>query len=214
VSRIDGTNDGRPLGGGRFAEYDGRMKRQTACILDGGTRDGSATNEVKQTLAELLTERGWAATDFRLRDLDIAPCRGCFACWVQTPGVCIIDDVAREIARTVAQSDLLVFLAPVTFGGYSSELKRALDRLIPLILPYFRSVGHEVHHVRRYARCPSLLGVGLLMNPSATQERIFQTLIERNAINMHAPRAKASILDAGDPNSEERIAAALAEVIA
>lgn len=201
------------LGGGGFAKYDDPMRRQTACILDGGTRDGLATNETAQTLAELLAERGWEETAFRLRDLDIAPCRGCFACWVQTPGVCIIDDVAREIARTVAQSELLVFLTPVTFGGYSSELKKALDRLIPLILPHFQFVNSEVHHVRRYPRYPSLLAVGLMPRPNSDQERIFAQLTERNAINLHAPSARACLVPEDTDEKRRRITKALDEAI-
>lgn len=81
----------------------------------------------------------------------------------------------------------------------------------PLILPCFRFVGHEVHHVRRYAWYPGLLGVGLMMNPSATQERIFRTLIARNAINMHAPQA--CVIDPGDPNREAILIQALRQVI-
>jgi len=48
-------------------------------------------------------------------------------------------------------SELVVLLTPITFEGYCSELKKAVDRVIPLILPYFLFVRHEVHHIRRCA---------------------------------------------------------------
>jgi len=110
-------------------------------------------------------------------------------------------------------SELVVLLTPITFEGYCSELKKAVDRVIPLILHTSCSCGTRCTTFGG-ARYPRLLGVGLLVNPSAKQERIFGSLIERSAINMHAPRAKSGILDAGDPSLEEKIAAALAERIA
>lgn len=75
---------------------------------------------------------GWEVEPFILHDMEIHHW-GCFGCWVQTPGVCVIDDAGRDVARAVIQSDLAVFLIPVTFGGYSSELKKAVDRLICLL---------------------------------------------------------------------------------
>jgi multimeric flavodoxin WrbA len=108
---------------------------------------------------------------------------------------------------------VVVFLTPVTFGGYSSELKEAVDRLIPLVLPCFRTIDGEVHHVRRYDRYPSLLGLGLLPEPDAEQERIFRAVIERNAINMHAPSFGVSYLYEGDQDASAAIVVALSEVI-
>ena len=189
------------------------MKDRTACILDGGPSVESATTGASETLVELLGERGWTATIYTLRDLAIAPCLGCFSCWVKTPGVCIIDDVAREIARTAIGSELLAFVTPITFGGYSSELKKGIDRMIPLILPYFTFVGSEVHHIRRYPKAPNILGVGILPRPDEEQERIFRTLIRRNSINYHAPDAESFVGYEGDTGIRAGIGEALDEVI-
>ena len=106
-----------------------------------------------------------------------------------------------------------MFLTPVTFGGYSSEMKKALDRLIPLILPYFRFVRSDVHHVRRYLRNASLLAVGLMPRPNPDHERIFAQLVERNAINLHAPRARACFVHEDAVDKRPGIATALDEVI-
>ena len=42
-------------------------------------------------------------------------------------------------------------------GGYSSELKNAVDHLIPNILPFFANVDGETHHKPRYKRYAKLL---------------------------------------------------------
>ena len=48
-----------------------------------------------------------------------------------------------------AIGDLVIYLTPVTFGGYSSELKRMVDHQIQNISPFFTSVQGEIHHQRR-----------------------------------------------------------------
>jgi len=189
------------------------MTARTACILDGGRRIGSDTAGACRETVDLLERRGWAADVLRLRDLDVAPCRGCFACWVKTPGLCIIDDIGREIAERVVRSEILVFVTPVTFGGYSSELKKGVDRLIPLILPYFTFVGREVHHIRRYRSYPSLLGIGVLPHPDEDEERIFRRLVRRNSINFHAPDAEACFVYEDGSPARPTIGEVLAEVI-
>ena len=84
-------------------------------------------------------------------------------------------------------SDLVLYLTPLTFGGYSFELKKALDHSICLVSPFFTRIGGEVHHLARYNRYPAILGVGVNATHQDAQEAIFARLIERNAINLHAP---------------------------
>jgi multimeric flavodoxin WrbA len=114
---------------------------------------------------------------------------------VQTPGECLIDDRAREIARAYVGSDVVVFFTPVTFGGYSSELKKALDRIICVVSPFFARIDGEVHHEPRYRRYPRLLAVGVQPRPDRESEEIFTTLVARSAINMHAPKHAAAVFD-------------------
>lgn len=165
-----------------------------AVILD-GSRDGDdSLFDTHRIVVDELVGMGSVPQTFVLRDLDISYCRGCFECWVKTPGVCVSTGVGRDIAAAVIQSDLTVFLTPVTFGGYSSELKKAVDHLIGLVSPFFMRIGGETHHKPRYARYPRLLGVGGLPEADEESERIFTTLIERNAINMHSPSHAAVVV--------------------
>ena len=166
-------------------------------VLD-GTREGCETEaDAREVLIGELEARGWEVTTHLLRKMEIAPCLGCFRCWVQTPGECVVNDDARDLAPAVVQSDLVVYLTPVTFGGYSSELKKGLDRLICVVAPDFTVVGGETHHRTRYERYPRLLGVGLLDGADPDCERVFCTLVERNAINMHSPAHAAGVLHTG-----------------
>ena len=175
-----------------------------AVLLDGSLNGEPGASHVRGLVTGELEARGWEVQPFTLRELEIRPCIGCFGCWVQTPGQCLMDDAAREIAPAVINSDLVIYLTPVTFGGYSSELKKALDRNICLILPFFTKIGGEIHHKPRYDRYPRLLGLGLLPEADAESERIFKTLVGRNALNMHAPAHAVGVILGCQPTDEMR----------
>ncbi len=162
-------------------------------ILNGMRENSSPTETVHMTLVNTLARLNWNVTSFTLKDEEIRPCLGCFGCWLQTPGQCILPET-HEITANVVQSDLVVFLTPITFGGYSSELKKAVDHLIPNILPFFTQVNGETHHKPRYQHYAKLLIIGVTPEQDTTGERIFTTLAERNAINMWAPAWHADVL--------------------
>ncbi|MGC9335361.1 MAG: flavodoxin family protein [Anaerolineae bacterium] len=166
-----------------------------AVLLDGSRGGDVDTGRVRDLVKAELAGLGWCVEPFTLHTLDIRHCLGCFGCWVQSPGECIIDDAAGDVNRAIISSDLLIFLTPLTFGGYSSELKKALDRCIGLISPWFTTIGGEIHHKRRYPRFPRLVGVAVDSQPDSESERIFCTLVGRNAINMHAPAHAAGVVD-------------------
>jgi hypothetical protein len=165
-----------------------------AVLLDGSREAGSPLDPLRQTLVAELGGLGWQVEALTLRELTIRHCLGCFGCWVQTPGECLIDDDGRDVARAFIGSDLVIYLTPVTFGGYSSQLKRALDRCICLILPFFTRIDGEVHHRPRYERYPRLWGVGQLDRPDAESERVFARLVTRNAINLYAPAHASTVV--------------------
>jgi hypothetical protein len=165
-----------------------------AVLLNGALPGDGFVDDAGATLEKGLQSLGWTVTSWTLRDERIGYCLGCFECWTKTPGVCRIDDAGREIARSFIASDMAIYLTPVTFGGYSSELKKALDRIICLISPFFARIDGEVHHRARYDRYPALAGFGVLPEPHPEQERIFRTLVGRNAINLHAPAHGSAIV--------------------
>jgi len=158
-----------------------------AVIFNGAKDDSPAIAAIENSLVSLLSASGWEVEPIKLKEKQIAGCLGCFGCWIRTPGICVIDDYGRETTRKAQQSDLLVWLTPITFGGYSSELKKALDRIIPLLLPYFQVYHGQVHHQMRYEKSPKLLVIGT--EPlNREYEETFSVLSERNALNFRPPK--------------------------
>lgn len=166
-------------------------------VLNGGRKKDRGQADCCGLLALEILSQGHSVENIDLEEIPIAPCTGCFGCWVKTPGECTIDDGGRDVTRAALLCDLLVFLTPVTFGGYSSELKKAVDRCIPNLSPFFIRIGGETHHRPRYTRYPPILGVGLLDKPDPEKENIFRTLVARNAVNYHSPFHDAVVIIPG-----------------
>jgi multimeric flavodoxin WrbA len=179
-----------------------------ALLLDGRRDDDPTLALAHDALVGGLAAGGWAVDDWTLRDDKIAWCAGCFKCWTQTPGVCAHHDDGRTVAERWTHSDLVVFLTPVTFGGYSSELKKALDHVIPILQPFMQKRRGETRHPQRYARRRDLLVIGTV--PAGQAEGpdagTFRRLVERNTLNMEPPRWAVGVLESGAGDWEVRVA--------
>ena len=170
-------------------------------ILNGMYENDSFIPRVNQMVSEEFQRNNYKGDSVILHDKDIKPCLGCFKCWVQTPGICIIDDYGREVAKKMIQSDILVYITPINYGGYSAELKKALDRSISLISPFFRVHEKEIHHETRYDKYPSLVVIGTLDKPNAEQEEIFTAIVKRNVLNFFSPKYSSQVIYKDDDDA-------------
>ncbi len=160
---------------------------KNALILNGTRKEDAEINAIYSNIINVLESNNWNVNSNLLREKKVAPCQGCFDCWLKTPGECKIHDEGRDIAKYMVQSDLIIHLTEITFGGYSSEMKKVMDRFIPNILPFFKKIKGEVHHKQRYEKRASIIVMGFLTEPDKEQEAVFKELIYRNSINMLAP---------------------------
>ena len=159
-----------------------------ALVLNGAHEGEDALDAVCDVVVNELLRRSWQVELLTLRSMELAPCVGCFGCWIDDPGRCLNgNDDGRSIAMKFSQSNLVAMTTSVTFGGYSSELKKALDRAIGNLLPFFAKVDGEVHHEPRYESSPFIIALGMMPGPDAEAERIFTNLVRRNALNLHSP---------------------------
>jgi multimeric flavodoxin WrbA len=172
-----------------------------ALVLNGSNTEKGAVNTVSDYVVDFLRINGHEVDVMSLRNEKIASCLGCFGCWLKTPGECIIKDAGRELPRKVIRSDLVFLLTPVTFGMYSSELKKAMDRFpCPILLPFFTKINGEIHHAKRYDKYPKLVAVGVLPNPDEESESTFGTLVDRNGINLHTTAISSIVYSSDKPD--------------
>ena len=66
-------------------------------------------------------------------DKKIAPCHGCFSCWQQGDGHCVIEDDQNAILDLYRSADVIIWSFPLYCYGMPSHLKAVLDRTIPLV---------------------------------------------------------------------------------
>jgi multimeric flavodoxin WrbA len=126
-------------------------------ILDGDERPpGTLLDQAIVRLVAAATARGATAERIRLRNLRLHQCVGCFDCWVRSPGRCRLRDDGSRIVAAAAGADVLVFASPLIMGFTSALLKRAHDRILPILLPYIRVVDGECHHGLRYQQGPDV----------------------------------------------------------
>ncbi|MCX7790659.1 MAG: NAD(P)H-dependent oxidoreductase [Chloroflexaceae bacterium] len=177
-------------------------------ILNGAAADDTPGGRIERALLAHLAAQDHSVRTFTLRDNNIGNCAGDFFCWVRSPGQCMVADDNREIAAAVANADLLIYLTPVTFGGYSSTLKKAVDHQIQNISPFFVTLNGETHHARRYARYADLLVIGWQPERNPAAAAIFRHLVWRNSLNLY-PRTWHCEIVSGDP-SEATLASQIA----
>ena len=61
----------------------------------------------------------------------INQCRGCYNCWLVTPGKCVHEDDMASVMHVFCKADIVVFATPLYSYNISGYLKTFFDRLLP-----------------------------------------------------------------------------------
>lgn len=103
-------------------------------VLNGSPKVNSDTFRLTDAFLEGMNRDG--EHDVRIvhvREKQIAPCRGCFGCWQQGDGHCVIRDDQNAILDFYREADAIIWSFPLYCYGMPSPLKAVLDRTIPLV---------------------------------------------------------------------------------
>ncbi|MCI5150149.1 MAG: flavodoxin family protein [Candidatus Electrothrix sp. MAN1_4] len=178
------------------------MAQKKIVILNGKRNGDEDLDAILTLLTEVLQKHEDCEPQiFPLRNIRINHCIGCFNCWYKTPGKCIHNDSGADILQAVLNSETVIFFTPVVFGGYSSELKKILDRFLPIVLPLFKYTAHqETRHIQRYVTFPRIIGIGVHPNPSQGVSRCFKLLVGRNAANCISSSYAAEVISSMAPH--------------
>ncbi|MDR3587635.1 MAG: flavodoxin family protein [Desulfosporosinus sp.] len=103
---------------------------------------------VLNPFVEGMREAGAEVELFYTKKLKINPCHGDYNCWFKTPGKCFQKDDMEMVISRMADADVWVFATPIFVDGMSGPMKNFLDRLIPLILPFYRLNDGHCRHPR------------------------------------------------------------------
>lgn len=112
----------------------------------------------------------------------IAPCVGCFGCWVKTPGRCVIRDDAPAIYPDIAHCDRLLVVSRLFLGCYDVPMKRLMERSLPSQQAFIRLHHGESHHFQRAVK-PKELTVVAYGAQDEEERAIFDRWLARNSLN-------------------------------
>ena len=153
-------------------------------FINGSVSDSSINSYVRSAI-DSLSANGHDAKELVLRDMKYSPCKGCFNCWVKTPGICVFKDDGDNICREFITSDMVVLSSPIIMGYPSALAKNALDRIIPLLHPYLEDFDGEVHHMKRYKKYPELALLLEKMEDTDSEDlEIIHDIFRRAALNI------------------------------
>ena len=110
--------------------------KMNVLILNGSPK-GDRSNTIR--IAKAFTEGFPEGTNIRRIDIyskDIKPCRGCFSCWRNGDGRCVIKDDMEEIVSAIKEADVIIESYPLYFYGMPSQMKAVTDRCLQLVMPY------------------------------------------------------------------------------
>lgn len=171
----------------------------TTVVLSAASSRLPSLQALSTVLEDELRRAGQTDTrTFELATMRLAYCQGEFDCWTRTPGLCRAHDAESDIVQAIHDASQLVLLDAVTFGGHSYTLKRAQDRLICLLSPFFEKRASLTHHAARYERAASLLALGWAPVSDVEVAETWRELAVANAVNMLAPRVGAVLLGDAD----------------
>lgn len=137
--------------------------------------------QLRTRILMFLKNKGFEMEEIGIGREDLAFCMGCFGCWIKKPGECVINDLMTKINQEYIRSDVVIYLSPIIFGHFSANIKNAIDRSLPNVLPFFRSKPDgSTGHPPRYDQYPKEIIVGYQEDLSEEDRQLFWDLTKNH----------------------------------
>jgi putative NADPH-quinone reductase len=147
----------------------------------------SNTNVMVSAFLKGAQEAGAQTVNIFLAEKEIKHCRGCFSCWIKTPGKCVIEDDMAEVLSLAAGANIIVLATPLYFDNISGMLKVFMDRLVVTGDPHFQkdTSGESRHLTPEGAVPPKIVMMSNCGFPERSHFQVVSLWIKRAALNMH-----------------------------
>lgn len=162
---------------------------------------------IKRMMVDKYIQKHYEVIYYDLFEKEIFACTGCYNCLVKTPGRCQIEDDNENIIKDYIESDLVVWITPITFGSYDFRVKRVMERLLPLFYPSFNKENGLYHYNRRYKKYPNMIVIGILPEANKVDETTVFSLVTKNGISLNCNKSACILLyeHQCDTEIEERL---------
>lgn len=95
-------------------------------VLTGSPRRNGNTNHLADRFIEGAKEQGHDVFRFDCAAHDVAGCMACNHCGMN--GECVLQDDFNLVRPHLIEADMVVFVTPMYYFGFSAQLKRVIDR--------------------------------------------------------------------------------------
>lgn len=138
---------------------------------------------VGKRVYELIQSKGLETEYISTAGLNIKPCYSCGGCSTKSFGKCILNDDMDPILRKLIRTDTLILVTPVTWGSYSSDVKKVLDRTAIIgDSHYYVKKGELIKGMR--CNIKHMFAIGVKDNCSSEEKDAFTTLLRENVAIM------------------------------
>jgi multimeric flavodoxin WrbA len=110
-------------------------------LVSSPRRFGNSELAVKEILRRLPD--AWDKRMIRLSDMNLMPCKACYACLSQEGNACVLKDDMDFILRHMLQADKIVIAAPCYILGAHIGVQRLIDRLMSVMEMHLRFAGKQ-----------------------------------------------------------------------
>jgi putative NADPH-quinone reductase len=124
-------------------------KPQKILLVNGSPRKNASTKVMLDWFKEGLPVENTEVID--VSSLKMNKCLHCFRCWTDNPNDCVLDDDGTLFRDKITSADLIVFFVPLSWASMPSDMKKAMERLMPETTPYFyenknwHGTAHPLH---------------------------------------------------------------------
>lgn len=157
--------------------------------INGSPRGANGNTDILvQAFLQGIEKAGGKTETIYLNTKTIAYCTGCYACWTQTPGVCIHEDDMVELLPKMRSADMVVIATPLYGNMVTGQMKTFLDRTLPLSNPAIVEIGDEYVHPARYN--DGVFRVFLISNAGFPETHHFEGLKKTFEVSTSGPRSE------------------------
>lgn len=104
-------------------------------VLTGSPRKGGNSAILADHFIKGCREKGHRVDRFDAGLSTVHPCTGCNSCGMD--GSCIFDDDFSFVRERIGRADLVAFVTPMYYFGFSAQLKAVIDR--------FYAINGQIH---------------------------------------------------------------------
>lgn len=106
--------------------------RKNILVFVGSPRKGGNTDTLANAFIEGALDAGHEVEKITLQNHKISGCLGCDYC-MKNRGACVQKDDMQMIYDKLNKADVVVLATPLYFFGFSSQIKKVIDRLYALL---------------------------------------------------------------------------------